>query len=659
MHHFRFPSFSQWKKLPGVLSRNEKIIASLFALCVLGSTIFFTYNLYNKHTVLVPAKGGSIREGIMGSPHFINPVFSDASDADRDLVQLIFSGLFTYDAKGAIAPDLAKSYTISGDGKTIDVILKDRLFWSDGSPLTANDVVFTISTIQDPKYKSPIRANWVGVDVQKISDSALRFQLQQPYAPFLERLTLKIIPMHIWENISPENFALSVYNIQPIGSGTWRIKKIMREKSGSIKEIQLIPNAFYAGKKPFIQSFTFAIYENEERLLSALRSNEIQSFSPENPKYLPKESDPLFSAYRLYLPRYFALFFNIASEIPNDPIKQKDIRQALAGALDTTELVKKLFGVNGKTVSSPFLPNLFGFASPDAIIQKSANDSAALFLKQGYTNQNGKLVKTIANGGLQQDLAEGSTNISDVKKLQTCLARDASVYPEGTISGIFGKSTKTAVIQFQEKYAKEILTPNNLSSGTGKVGLATRQKLNAICFSNASNTIPLTITLNTIDQYPLTDVANEIKNQWENVGVTTEIRTQNSTELERDTIKPRNFQVLLFGEVLGTIPDPFPFWYSSQKKDPGLNLSSYENKKLDALLEQARKEFDSAKRTGLYQQMQAIVLSDVPAIALYDTPYLYVTSSKIKGIETGLIADPSQRFSNITNWYIKTKRAWK
>jgi len=96
-----------------------------------------------------------------------------------------------------------------------------------------------------------------------------------------------------------------------------------------------------------------------------------------------------------------------------------------------------------------------------------------------------ELVKMLANGSvvsgtkLTQVLQLGSSN-NEVKLLQTWLARDPSIYPEGKITGYFGALTKTAVIKFQEKYASEILTPNGLIKGTGMVGASTRAKLNSL-----------------------------------------------------------------------------------------------------------------------------------------------------------------------------------
>ena len=97
----------------------------------------------------------------------------------------------------------------------------------------------------------------------------------------------------------------------------------------------------------------------------------------------------------------------------------------------------------------------------------------------------------------------------------------------------------------------------------------------------------------------------------------------------------------------------------SQKRDPGLNLSLYENKKSDKLLEEARISSDQDERTKKYQEMQNILIEDAPCVFLYNPYYLYLTSKNIKGIELKKIINPSKRFDNTPNWYTKTKRAWK
>ncbi len=243
--------------------------------------------------------------------------------------------------------------------------------------------------------------------------------------------------------------------------------------------------------------------------------------------------------------------------------------------------------------------------------------------------------------------------------LQQCLAKDKAVYPEGIISGYFGRQTKEAVIRFQEKYAKDILVPSGLKSGNGKVGPATRAKLNELCFPEKEKAIPLQITLYTGNESPLPQIAKILKDQWQMVGVETEIITKETDELIREIIRPRAYEVLLFGQVLGTIPDFYPFWHSSQTIDPGLNLTSFNSSAADAKLLRIRESIDPEEREKALADFQNIILQETPAIFLVQPDYIYFVSNKVKGVKEHIIPDPSKRFVGINKWYIETKRVLK
>src|SRR3989344_3554313 len=651
----KLPSFSQWRKLPRFLSFREKTTVLLLAILFLGSATF----LYMNNTKVVPARGGSIAEGIVGSPRFLNPVYADANDADRDLVQLLFAGLMKYNDKGEIVPDLAEELRIEEGGKVYELTLREKLLWSDGKPFSVDDILFTVRTIQDPRYKSPIRANWIGVDVQKVSERVVRFQLNEPFAPFVERLTLKLIPEHIWGEISPENFALSVYNLKPIGMGPYRLREASREdRTGAIKEVALGINPRYHDQKQYIQSFTFRFFDSPENLKAAFDRGDLQGFTVSSLQNFKKGLFVRSQLHTFSLPRYFAVFFNLGTTVSTE-VRKEDMRSVFALTIDKQKLVADLLGEFGKPVNSPLgREGIFGVSGLE---QETLSREAvvAIAARNGYEERDGRFVKVQTTGGFDMDLELGSKATTEVRKLQECLAKDKDVYPDGTASGIFGSLTKTAVIRFQEKYASEILTPNGLKAGTGKVGPSTRDVLNRVCFPESQIASPLKLTLHTIDEYPLKQTAELLRKQWEAAGITVDVKLQSSSDLERDTLKPRAYEALLFGEILGLIPDPFPFWHSSQKRDPGLNLSQYDNKNVDKLLEQARKEIDAEKRKELLQQAQDLIVEDIPALFLFDSEYVYVTNPTIKGINAGLIADPSQRFSSVEKWYINTARAWK
>lgn len=658
----KWPTKPQWKNFFNILSKKEKIVFSILLFLFISSFVFLISDFYLKNTKSVPSMGGTHIEGVIGQPRFINPVYAN-SDADRDISQLIFSGLMRYNENMEIVSDLIQNYEILDGGLTYKFYLKEKLFWQDKAALTADDIVFTIKTIQNPDYKSPLRADWVGVEVEKINDLAIKFTLKKPYASFIENCTLKILPKHIWEKITPENFALDPSNIDAIGSGIYMVKETKQDKSGKIKYITLEKNPLYHGQKPYISEIKFFFFDNESDLLSAAKYNKIEGFSTSY--YLNPSLK--WQSYYLSLPRYFAVFFN---QNNSKPLIDKNVRIALNYAVNKKELAKKVFDLPDNSpiidkivIDSPILSNTYGFNPPTEIYGLNIEKANKLLDDAGYKDSNSdgvreKVIEKKAAFQFKSNLQKGSQN-TEVKELQKCLAKLPDIYPAGEANGYFGDKTYEAVIKFQEKYAKDILEPAGVSKATGTVNKLTRDKLNQVCFGPDIETNELRFSLVTVDQVKIIEAAEELKKQLKEIGVALDILKFPISQIEQDYIKPRNYQMLLFGEVLGAIPDLLPFWHSSQKMDPGLNLSGYENKEADKLLEDARKNPDAGQRKQDLEQFQDIIISDAPAIFLYCPDYIYWASKNLEGITTQKIVDPSKRFTGIENWYILTKRIWK
>ncbi len=658
----KYPSRFQFRHFFKILTKKEKITFFVFLLLFTASFFSLLLSLYFKNTEIQPSPGGVFIEGVIGQPRFINPVYSMVSDVDQDLVELIFSGLLKYDENLKIVPDLAKNYEIKNDGKVYEVYLKDNLFWSDGKPLTVNDVIFTIKTIQNSDYKSPQIANWIGVEIEKISERSIRFSLKNPYDSFLENLTQKIIPEHVWKDVDSQNFPLAIYNLKPVGSGPYKLKEFKQDKVGRITSLDLARNQRYFGKTPYLPQISFRFFNTEKELIDAAERKEIQGILPLDPDNYQYLKTPDFQDFHLFLPRYFAVFFNPdKSEILSD----LNVRQALNYGIDKTELIEKVLLGYGKAVDSPVLPEIYGFSPPSKIYDFDLELAKSLLDKSGFIEKEGgpreKTVKKELAFQFKTDLKDGSKG-KDVEFLQQCLANPPAggpeVYPEGRITGELGSQTKNAVIKFQEKYAKDILQPFGLTEGTGLVSKATRAKLNEICFPPPQETLPLKFSLATVNQPLLIKVADFLKERWKNLGVEIEIKTFEASEKE-DVIKTRSYDSLLFGEVLGAVPDPFPFWHSLQKKDPGLNLAVYQNKKADKLLEEIRQTNDGTERKEKLEQFQNILIEDAPVVFLYNPDSVYFVSKELKGMNSGTIAEPAKRFANIENWYIKTKRVWR
>ena len=674
----KWPSKSQWRQFFRTLNKREKTAFFVLLGLFLSSFLALSLIFYFKNTEKIPAKGGVYTEGVIGSPRFINPVYAAASDVDRDLTELIYSGLMKYDENGKVIPDLAKEYKILENGKVYEFSLKENLLWQDGKPLTADDVIFTIKTIQNPSIKSPVRSNWLGVKIEKISEKAVRFELENPSAVFLENCTLKVLPQHVWQDVTPQNFPLSIYNLNPIGSGPYKLKNLIQDKQGNVKSLELVANPNYSENRPHIPKINFLFFDTEDDLIKAFNSQQIKGFSllssatraiAEGEQDLKNIKD--FSEYHLFLPRYFAVFFNPEK---SKILAEKKVREALNYGTDKKEIIDKVLSGKGEAVDSPILPKIYGFAEPTKIYEFNPETSEKLLEEAGFAKtDNGLRSKNIENksnfsrlasgsstksGQFKSDLGLGSQG-SEVKELQKCLAKDPEVYPGGEVTSYFGKKTKEAVIKFQEKYKEEILEPYGLKKGTGEIKESSRAKLNKLCYPASEETASLSFSLSTVDQPALKEVAEILKNQWERLGINLEIKTSALSNLGEEIIKPRNYDMLLFGEVLGAVPDPFPFWHSSQKKDPGLNLAVYENKKSDKLLEEARQTMDNEERKNALEKFQEILIEDAPTILLYNPDYIYLVAKEFKGINTKIIVDPSKRFADAENWYIKTKRVWK
>lgn len=171
--------------------------------------------------------------------------------------------------------------------------------------------------------------------------------------------------------------------------------------------------------------------------------------------------------------------------------------------------------------------------------------------------------------------------------------------------------------------------------------------------------VRLEFTLTLTDNPDFLKMGEILKSQWKKIGLKLNIKAFETSKLSSEVIPARDYEALLYGIISSHDPDPYAFWHSSQRKDPGLNLTSFKDKSADNLLEEARKVLDIEKRTKKYLHFQNILADELPALFLYSPCYQFGVSKKIKGIEPGWVVSPSERFNEITSWYIKTKRAFK
>ena len=559
---FKFPKEESFQRAFSSFSLTEKVVFWILVFLFSVSTFLLLYKVSASFSFEVPTEGGKIKEGVVGSARFINPLLS-ISEADKDLTSLIYSGLLKATPEGNLVPDLVENYSISEDGLVYDFKLKENLKFHDGSKVTTDDIEFTITKAQDPTLKSPRRASWDGVSIEKINEREIRLVLKQPYGPFLSNATLGILPKKLWKNVSADEFAFSDLNINPVGSGPYKVGSVKKNSSGLPSEYSLKSFRNYAVRKPYIPTVNIKFYSNENDLIDALRSGEINSanISSQAAKDLKKN----FRVERTLQPRIFAVFFN---QNQANIFAEKALRQALDISADKSSIVNEVLKGYGQEISSP-IPN---------------------------------------------------TSIKN---------------------GFVGDRTEKA---------KEILTKAGwkLSSTTGIMEKKTK-----------SATLKLSFTISTSEAPELKATAEKLISDWQKIGAEVTLAIYETGDLNQNIIRPRKYDALFFGEIIGRDRDISPFWHSSQRNDPGLNVAMYVNNRADKILEEARAASNIEIRDAKYEMFLKEIEADVPAVFVYSPQFLYVVPEKIKGIKLGTVTTASERFTDIENWYMQTTRVWK
>ena len=517
-----------------------------------------------------PHVGGELTEGLVGQPQFINPVLALTSSVDTDISRIVYAQLLKFDQNQNLAPDLALALPEVGkDQKTYTLHLKPDLKWQDGKPLNADDVMFTITTIQNPDFESPLRPNWTRVKVVKVDDLTLTFQLREVSASFMTNFALGIIPKHLWESLSPRNFRLSDMNLKPVGSGPYTIREIKKTSDGNIKTMTLRSNSNYYQGESYISTLTFRFYDDYDGLINAYQGKEIQSlgYVPFDKKAFLADNDKV-NQYRANLPQYEAVFFNLKNSLLQD----KSLRQALWLATDRTPIINDVYNGNTAPSYGPILPGTLGYnAAIESSVHLDLDEARSILEKAGWVLNPETNIREKTTG-------KTATNPGVAKPLEFNLA----------LSGSLVLNVKTAQI---------------------------------------------------------------LQAQWAQIGVKVNLIVVGPNDLETQFIRPRAFDALLFSENVGSDPDPFPFWHSTQARDPGLNLSGLNNTEADKLLTDARQNSDPASRTKDYLRFQEIINGEIPAIFLVRSLYIYNVPKKIQGISLENIVQPSERFLDINHWY--------
>jgi peptide/nickel transport system substrate-binding protein len=298
--------------------------------------------------VLQKLPGGTYSEAVVGTIKNINPILPDDS-ASADAVHLIFSGLTQFDTNGQLQPDLATGWQISPDGKTYTFHLRHNVRWQDGVPFTSQDVLFTLTAIQDPDTRSPLLTSWQDVKVSAPDNYTVVFTLPKADTPFINATTVGILPSHLLGTIDPSTMLVTAFNQHPIGTGPFKLDSF-DETNG---QITLSANPSYYLGKPLLQGVTLKLYDTSAQALTAYTRGQVQGVSRLQPDQTTTAQNlGTMKIYSATVPDEVAVFFQTTTPI----LKDKIVRGALAEATNRQALIHTQLQDQATALTGPLLP---------------------------------------------------------------------------------------------------------------------------------------------------------------------------------------------------------------------------------------------------------------------------------------------------------------
>ncbi len=309
-----------------------------------------------------PVSGGIYTEALVGSFGRLNPLLDLKNPADRDVDRLIFSSLLKFDSSGIPQPDLAESWGISEDGTIYNITLRSNANWHDGTPVTSDDVLFTINLLRSEfsAYPADVHSLWDNVEITRINDKNLRFTITEPFVPFLDYLTFGVLPKHLLENVAAEQLASTGFDLSPVGSGPYKFDHLMVD-NGQITGVVLSVWKDYFGKVPFVEQMVFRYYPNEQSALDAYRAGEVLGISEITPEAIPSAcAEANLSCYSSRLPRLELVLLNLGdSQLPF--FQDKKVRSALMLGLNRQWIIDRILKGQGIMADSPLLPGTWAY----------------------------------------------------------------------------------------------------------------------------------------------------------------------------------------------------------------------------------------------------------------------------------------------------------
>lgn len=330
-----------------------------------------------------PQEGGTLVRRLDADVSSLNPILAD-SQYDRYVDHYLFAPLVELDANLQAIPGLAQSWDISKDGKVYTFHLNPDATFSDGSPVKASDILFTLKKIIDPQTEAPqIAGFFEGVDLtttRAIDDHTVAIGFREALAPQLVSFNnLMVVPEHVY---AQGNFK-DDFTVRAVGAGPY---KLVRRVPG--KEILLERRSEFWGTKPYIQRVLFKVITDDGTAWNAMKRGDIDETSISTDDWVFASRQPELQKF-IDFRRFYTLNYNYIAWNTRDPLlSDSRVRRALAMCIDLQSIIENLYHGTARAMNGPFTPDQWAYNPQVPVIEYNPQQALHLLNSLGWLDVN-------------------------------------------------------------------------------------------------------------------------------------------------------------------------------------------------------------------------------------------------------------------------------
>ncbi|MBR0488488.1 hypothetical protein IJJ39_02340 [Candidatus Saccharibacteria bacterium] len=387
------------------------------ALIMLAITQAFWFSGSYAEDVFV--SGGTYTEATIGRVNSLNPLFA-TTNSEKTLSRLMFATLVAMDYSGHEGPGLAESVHASEDGRVWTMKLRDGLVWSDGEPITTDDIMFTLGLIQNPAINTIYDASLNNVDIDELSTGEIRFTLPSSYADFRSALMIPVVPQHILADAPVKTLVEHDFSVNPVTSGAFSYNATQVASMGDEAVYYLSSNPSYYLGQPLLNNFAIHTYENKADIIDAINAGTITATAELSGNDIDKITSLKYDVREIGINSGAYLFFNTTT----GAMKNKALRVAVQQGLNMEEIRKNAPGT--QAVDYPLLTRQINLTNYPKLPEYNFVQATEKVASVRGTGQIGVNVVTVNSGYLP---AVSENIVAQLKELGFEAA--LTVYEEG------------------------------------------------------------------------------------------------------------------------------------------------------------------------------------------------------------------------------------